>query len=53
MGAHTNCKCGAYLFTDTERQYGLCNRCADDEADRERERREFEYWHRDNPEPRP
>lgn len=39
------CKCGAALWSCDEVDYKTCNRCLDRMAERERERREFEYYH--------
>lgn len=38
-------ECGRHLFGDIEQETGLCGKCADKQANRERDRREFEYYH--------
>lgn len=39
------CKCGGVLWSCTEVDFNACNRCLDRMAERERERREFDYYH--------
>lgn len=43
----SKCKCGKALWSNTEQEFKACNACLDDMAERERERREFLYYHPD------
>ena len=43
------CRCGRPLFGENEQNFGSCNRCLDRMAERESRRREWDYYHPDEP----
>lgn len=46
--AMPRCRCGRGLWSSNEREFKICNTCADESYDREMRRCEFVYYHSDD-----